>query len=74
MTTQRDATGELADAPRVERRSPPLALSHRTRIVLGRLVLLALVIALWEALARNNILPAAFIGQPSVFLPLLVAR
>jgi NitT/TauT family transport system permease protein len=67
MTPQPEATRELAAAP-------SFALSHRMRIVLGRLVLLAAVIALWEALARNNVLPAAFIGQPSVFLPFLVTK
>ncbi|HEX8013043.1 MAG TPA: ABC transporter permease [Casimicrobiaceae bacterium] len=68
-------TSGLADAPgQTGRRAASFALSHRSRIVLGRLVLLAVVVGVWEALARNNIVPAAFIGQPSVFLPFLVAK
>ncbi len=48
--------------------------SHRTLVLLGRLALLAAILALWEALARTNLLPAAFIGQPTVFLPFLAHR
>jgi NitT/TauT family transport system permease protein len=73
MSAQPDASGDLADVPVMTRRRP-LALSHRGWIVVGRLVLLAAVVAVWEALARNNVVPAAFIGQPSVFLPMLVAK
>lgn len=48
---------------------------HSRRVVwIGRLALLAALLAIWEMLARTNVLPAAFIGQPSVFLPFLVAR
>ena len=45
---------------------------HRTAIHVGRLVLLLVVLGLWEALSRTDVLPAAFIGQPSQFLPMLV--
>jgi NitT/TauT family transport system permease protein len=45
---------------------------HRLFILSGRLVLLLVVVGLWEALARTGLIPAAFIGQPSKFLPLLV--
>jgi NitT/TauT family transport system permease protein len=48
--------------------------SNRGAIVVGRLILLAIVIAAWEVLARTNVLPAAFIGQPSIFLPFLVSH
>ena len=54
--------------------SPGAPRSHRGTIIIGRLVLLAVVIALWEICARTNLLPAAFIGQPSVFLPFLVTH
>jgi NitT/TauT family transport system permease protein len=37
----------------------------------GRLLLLLAVGSLWEMTARFGLLPAAFIGQPSVFLPML---
>lgn len=43
-------------------------------IVLGRLALLGIGVALWETLARTNVVPAAFIGQPSIFLPFLFAH
>jgi NitT/TauT family transport system permease protein len=74
MPAQPEATGSLASAPDVPRRGGALALSHRGWIIVGRLVLLAVVVAVWEALARNNVVPAAFIGQPSVFLPFLVEK
>ncbi|MEA2853910.1 MAG: hypothetical protein QOE02_3929, partial [Rhodospirillaceae bacterium] len=45
---------------------------HRLFILFGRLVLLVIVIGVWETLARTGLIPAAFIGQPSKFLPLLV--
>ncbi len=45
---------------------------HRLFIVVGRLVLLAVVVGSWEALAWTGLVPAAFIGRPSKFLPLLV--
>ena len=45
---------------------------HRLKILLGRLVLLAIVLGVWEMAARTKLLPAAFIGQPSKFLPFLV--
>lgn len=74
MATPHDAADELAETAALQRRRPSFPLSHRTRIVLGRLVLLAIVLGLWEALAHHNIIPAAFIGQPSVFLPFLGAK
>jgi|SRR5579862_447621 len=43
-------------------------------IVIGRLALLAIVVVAWEALARTDLLPAAFIGQPSIFLPFLATH
>lgn len=49
-------------------------LRHRLFIVAGRLVLLALVVGSWEALAWTGLVPAAFIGRPSKFLPLLVEQ
>jgi NitT/TauT family transport system permease protein len=74
MATPHDAADELAETAALQRRRPSFPLSHRTRIVLGRLVLLAIVLGLWEASAHHNIIPAAFIGQPSVFLPFLAAK
>jgi NitT/TauT family transport system permease protein len=47
---------------------------HRRFILLGRLVLLLVVVGLWEALAWSGLVPAAFIGRPSKFLPLLVEQ
>jgi len=55
---------ELSDDDRKRR--------HRLRIIAGRLVLLAVVVGLWETLAWTGVIPAAFIGRPSKFLPLLV--
>lgn len=46
----------------------------RWAVWIGRLALLAGLLVLWEVLARTNLIPAAFIGQPSVFLPFLVAH
>lgn len=43
-------------------------------VALARLALLIALVVVWEALARSNVVPAAFIGQPSVFLPFLVAH
>ena len=55
--------------------TPRRAWLHSRRVVwLGRLALLGALLAIWEILARTNLIPAAFIGQPSVFLPFLVAR
>ncbi len=47
---------------------------HRRGIFLGRIALLAGALALWEELARNELVPAAFIGRPSQFLPMLVTE
>ncbi|HLX27197.1 MAG TPA: ABC transporter permease [Casimicrobiaceae bacterium] len=47
---------------------------HFGFIVLGRLALLGIGVAVWEALARTDVVPAAFIGQPSIFLPFLLAH
>lgn len=49
-------------------------LRSRRVVWVGRLALLAGLLALWEIFARTNLLPAAFIGQPSVFLPFLVTH
>ncbi|HTI48967.1 MAG TPA: ABC transporter permease [Casimicrobiaceae bacterium] len=73
MSMPPEAAGDLGGAPVAARRGS-LALSHHAWIVVGRLVLLAVVVAVWEALARNNVVPAAFIGQPSIFLPFLVTK
>jgi NitT/TauT family transport system permease protein len=48
------------------------ALRHRTLVFAGRIVLLLVTVGGWEALARLDLIPAAFIGQPSVFLPMMV--
>jgi NitT/TauT family transport system permease protein len=40
----------------------------------GRLLLLAGILGAWEGCARQGIFPAAFIGQPSIFLAVLVAK
>jgi NitT/TauT family transport system permease protein len=45
---------------------------HRALVLAGRIVLLLVTIGGWEALARLELIPAAFIGQPSVFLPMMV--
>jgi NitT/TauT family transport system permease protein len=50
------------------------ARSRPALIVVGRLLLLVIVIVAWEVLARTNVLPAAFIGQPSIFLPFLLSH
>lgn len=46
--------------------------SHAAKVLAGRLVLLLGVGGLWELAARTGVFSAAFIGQPSVFLPGLV--
>lgn len=43
-------------------------------ILLGRLIVLLVFLGAWEGLARTNAIPAAFIGQPSKFLPFLAAQ
>ncbi len=43
-------------------------------LILGRVLLLLAILALWEAFARAGVFPAAFIGQPSVFLPMLARK
>lgn len=48
--------------------------NHRLRVLIRRLVVLVLVVALWEALARANLLPAAFVGEPTQIVPLLLAQ
>jgi NitT/TauT family transport system permease protein len=40
----------------------------------GRVALLVIIIGTWEGAARTGLLPAAFVGQPSVFLSLLVQK
>jgi NitT/TauT family transport system permease protein len=55
---------ELSDGDRKRR--------HKLRIIAGRLVLLVVLVGLWETLAWTGVIPAAFIGRPSKFLPLLV--
>ncbi len=42
---------------------------HAVKVLVGRLVLLLGVGGLWELAARTGVFPAAFIGQPSIFLP-----
>ena len=45
---------------------------RRVFVLVGRVLLLFLAGGLWELLARIDLIPAAFIGQPSVFLPMMV--
>ncbi len=52
--------------------APEPVRQRRWMVPAGRLLVLVAAGGGWEAMARLNILPAAFIGQPSVFLPLLV--
>ena len=46
--------------------------AHRRVVLAGRTLLLIAILGAWELLARLALLPAAFVGQPSVFLPMLV--
>jgi NitT/TauT family transport system permease protein len=45
---------------------------RRWKILLGRVLVLLVIVAAWEGLAELKLIPPAFIGQPSMFLPLLV--
>lgn len=45
---------------------------HRSVVLAGRVLLLCVTAGTWEAMARLDLIPAAFIGQPSEFLPLMV--
>ncbi|MGH7223288.1 MAG: ABC transporter permease [Gemmataceae bacterium] len=45
--------------------------SSATLVVAARLVLLSAVLLVWELLARTNVLPRAFIGEPSAILAIL---
>jgi NitT/TauT family transport system permease protein len=63
---------EALAAPVGPRRGAPT--QRRLLILLGRALVLAVVVAIWEAAARFNIIPAAFIGQPTVFVPFLVTE
>jgi len=49
-------------------------MSVGTKVALGRLALIALWAAAWEATARSGVLPTGLIGQPSVFLVDFVER
>ena len=54
-----------------DRRSDRDGQRRRWMLVLaGRVVLLLLTGGAWEILARLDLIPAAFIGQPSIFLPM----
>lgn len=63
------ATLELDDEDDTERDA---ARRHRVLVYAGRIVLLLVTAGAWETLARLDLIPAAFIGQPSVFLPMMV--
>jgi len=43
-------------------------------LLLGRAILLLAILGAWEGCARAGIFPAAFIGQPSIFLPMLARK
>jgi NitT/TauT family transport system permease protein len=68
------ASEETAPGTSVRKGAAPTGFlaSRRVRVAVGRILLLVLLFGGWEALARADILPAAFIGEPSVFVPLLV--
>lgn len=58
--------GQMTDEPQPP--APPKKSSRRTVVLVGQLILLLAWICVWEWVARTNLLPPAFIGQPSVFL------
>lgn len=45
---------------------------RRMLVLAGRVLLLLLTGGTWEFLARMDLMPAAFIGQPSVFMPMMI--
>ncbi len=68
-----DRASEAPVAPDSALPDEPAARRRRfTGILVGRLALLAVALGLWEELAQAKLIPAAFIGQPSQILPLLV--
>ncbi|MFI5012005.1 MAG: ABC transporter permease [Hyphomicrobiales bacterium] len=48
--------------------------SNPVRLIAAHVLLLGALIGGWEGLARAGIFPPAFIGQPSIFVPMLVSK
>jgi NitT/TauT family transport system permease protein len=67
----------MSEAPKaVQAKGPVTRASGATSplLMLGRVLLLLAILGVWEATARAGVFPAAFVGQPSVFLPMLARK